>query len=109
MLAKNNRLRRSEIEEIKRGSKFVLQGKFFGLIFKKQAGKNGFALIISNKVAAKASERNRIKRLLFKAIEKSLLDKEGRFLFLAKKTSIAGNLETFTNDLLLLREKLVND
>lgn len=100
MLSKKNRLSRKEIEELKSQKNRVIQGRFFGLIFKKEAGKNAFALIISNKVVSGAVKRNRIRRLFFKSIEESFPYKEGKFLFLAKKTCLAASLPEFKEEMI---------
>lgn len=94
MLPKKNRLTRKEISALKTGKNRVFQGQLFGLVFEKpkdQTGINGekkYGLIISNKISKKATQRNKIKRLLYRAIKKGFFVKPGKFLFLAKKSSI---------------------
>lgn len=106
MLAKKNRLSRKEIEAIKGKKLPITQGKFFGLIFQPVAAEKKFAVIISSRVSKKAVERNRIKRQLFEAIRKTLLDQEGWFLFLAKKSSLGKSTQDFEKELLFFKEKL---
>lgn len=88
MLPKTKRLNRIEIEEIKRSQNKlkVLQGSYFGLVYQKNDSGGKFGVIISNKVLNKAVQRNKIKRLLYRAIEKKWMNKNGNFLFLAKKS-----------------------
>ena len=108
MLSKKNRLSRREIEELKAKKTGVLQGKFFGLVFKKQTRRKAFALIISNKVAPGAVKRNRIRRLFFKAVQESFPDKEGKFLFLAKKGCLTANLEEFRGEMLSFGNSIID-
>lgn len=108
MLSKKNRLGRREIEELKASKTGVLQGKFFGLIFQKQDKRKAFALIISNKVAPGAVKRNRIRRLFFKAVEESFPNKEGRFLFLAKKSCLISNLEEFKKEMVAFGNNIID-
>ena len=106
MLSKKFRLKREEIEGLKRERKNkILQGKFFGLIYQEGEGKK-FALILSNKLCHKATERNRIKRLFYRAIERKPFNKEGKFLFLAKRGSLESNLADFEKELTFLSSKL---
>lgn len=100
VLSKKNRLNRKEIDELKSQKNRVIQGKFFGLIFQKEAGENAFALIISNKVVPGAVKRNRVRRLFFRAIEESFPHKEGKFLFLAKKTCLAASLPELKGEMI---------
>lgn len=139
MLSKENRLSRIEIEELKAKKIVLLQGRFFGLIFQKQKGVSKFALIVSNKISNKATIRNKIKRLFFKAVENKLLrsklaqypvkagkfdslspnpplsdtasrnkffGKEGKFLFLAKKSCLPANLEDFEEEVESFKSRL---
>lgn len=108
MLSKKNRLGRREIEELKASKTGVLQGKFFGLIFQEQKGKKAFALIISNKIAPGAVRRNEIKRLFFKAVEENFPDKEGKFLFLAKKSCLISNLEEFKKEMVAFGNNIID-
>ena len=101
MLSKKNRLNRKEIDELKSQKNRIIQGKFFGLICQKAAGKNAFALIVSNKVVPGAVKRNKVRRLFFKAVEESFPHKEGKFLFLAKKSCLVASLPE-------LKEEMVN-
>lgn len=107
MLSKKFRLKREEIEDLKRNKKDkILQGKFFGLIYQEGEGKK-FALILSNKLCHKAIERNRIKRLFYRAIERRFFDKEGKFLFLAKRSCLNGDLAQFEKELTFLDSRLL--
>ena len=108
MLSKKNRLNRGEIEELKAKKTRVFQGKFFGLVFKKQTGRKAFALIISNKVAPGAVKRNRIRRLFFKAVQEGFPDKEGKFLFLAKKSCLVADLEDFKEEMRNFGNSIMN-
>lgn len=103
MLPKKNRLNRTEIEGLKSQKKNILQGKFFGLVFQKNTGEKKSALIVSKRIVSKATRRNKIKRLLFKAIEKNLFDIEGNFLFLAKKNCLNGKLEDFEEEMIFFK------
>lgn len=106
MLSKKNRLNRLEIERLKTKSNDILQGKIFGLIFQKSKGERKFGLIVSNKIASKASKRNEIKRLFFRAIHEKLFDQEGKFLFLAKKHCLVASLEEFEREMENFKSKL---
>jgi ribonuclease P protein component len=106
MLPRKHRLTRKEIVGLKGGKLRVIQGQFFGLIFQPQANERKFGLIISNKISPKAVERNRVKRMLFIAIEEKLLDKEGKFLFLAKKKSLTGTREDFLREVEGFKKRL---
>ncbi len=97
---------RREIEGLKGNNRRILQGKFFGLIFQKSAGENKFALIVSNKIAAKAFKRNKIKRLFFEAVRNGFLNEEGKYLFLAKKPSAEASLDDLKWELEEFRRKL---
>lgn len=101
MLKKESRLTRVEIQNLKSSSKQnkVLQGNFFGLVYQKTDQPGKFGLIISNKVVAKAVERNKIKRLLYSAIYNDLDSLKGLFLFLAKKNCVNGKLEEFEREM----------
>jgi len=87
MLPKKNRLGKKEINELKKDAR-IIQGQFFGLIFK-PGQESKFGLIISNNISKKATERNKTKRLLFGAVKKRLSLHKGSFLFLAKKNSLS--------------------
>lgn len=108
MLSKENRLSRREIEELKAKKTAILQGEFFGLIFQKQKGAKGFALIVSNKIASRAVKRNQIRRLFFRAIQGSLLNEEGKFLFLAKKSCLSASLGEFEEEMRNFRSRITN-
>lgn len=101
MLKKESRLSRVEIQTLKLSSKQnkVIQGKFFGLIYQKTNQPGKFGLIISNKVVAKAVERNKIKRLLYFAVNKNLSSSKGQFLFLAKRNCANASLEEFEKEM----------
>ena len=94
MLPKHQRLSREEIEEVKKKNKKILQGEFFGLVFQKEAtinSKQKFGVIVSNSISKKATVRNKIKRLLYLAIQTSPFISPGKYLFLAKRTSLGLN------------------
>lgn len=68
----------------------VLQGRFFGLAFYKtqNTGAPKVGLIVSNKISKKATERNRIKRVLRDVAASSIQDlPEVMLVFLAKKAA----------------------
>lgn len=101
MLPKTKRLNRIEIGEIKRNQNAlkVLQGSYFGLVYQKTDSDGKFGVIISNKVLNKAVQRNKVKRLLYKVIEKKWLDRKGNFLFLAKKNCSTCTLAGIENEI----------
>ncbi|PIS14876.1 hypothetical protein COT64_00315 [Candidatus Shapirobacteria bacterium CG09_land_8_20_14_0_10_39_12] len=103
MLPKKNRLNRTEIEGLKSQKRNILQGRFFGLVFQKNPREKKFALIISKKTVAKATGRNKIKRLLYKSIENNLFNIEGKFLFLAKKNCVTGKSEDFEKEMIFFK------
>ena len=109
MLKKEKRLSRSEINSLKSSSsqKKIIQGRFFGLIYQGNQLHGKFGLILSKKIASKATERNRIKRLLYCAIEDTLEKGKGYFLFLAKKCSVNGSEEEFKKELEIFKNKLI--
>jgi len=106
MLSKKNRLNRLELEQLKDRKKEIIQGRHLGLIYQKVSGEKKFALIISNKISKKATIRNKIKRLFYKALTKELSDFEGKFLFLAKKNCLMAKLEDFEKEIEEFRNKL---
>ncbi len=106
MLSKKYRLTRIEIEDLKRKKIPILQGKFFGLIFQKANQEKKFGIIISNKISKKATERNRIKRSFYSALEKTLFDLDGKFLFLVKKNCLYEGTEEIKNQLTEIRKCL---
>lgn len=108
MLSKKYRLCREEIESLKSKKSPILQGELFGLIFQKDDSNSKFALIISNKVAKKSTERNRIKRLFFQEIRKVLFEEKGKFLFLAKKRIITATQKDIGEDLFFIKEKIAS-
>lgn len=77
------------------------------MIYQKTDRLGKFGLIISNKVVAKAVERNRIKRLLYSAIGATLSFFNGRFLFLAKRNCGDGNLEEFKKETENFKRKII--
>lgn len=90
MLPEKNRLPlSSELERVK-GQGQVFQGKFFGLIVAPGKETPRFGFIISTKVAKKASQRNRAKRILREAVRGNLglLPRAVDGVFLAKKKII---------------------
>lgn len=105
MLPKKNRLTKKEIFLLKEKQYKVVQGEFFGLIFAPGLEKK-FGLIISAKIAKKAVERNRVKRLLYKVIESNFWDKPGFFLFLAKKSCLLADIEKLQREILSFKEKI---
>lgn len=98
MFPKKNRLTKKEIVELKEGKLKVIQGKYFGLVYLRKENEKKVGLILSGKISKKSVERNKIKRLLFRALEGSLFNRSGWFLFLAKKASIEGSLESFQKE-----------
>jgi len=106
VLPKKNRLSRQEIEEIKKRRLAIFQSKSFGLASWKQKGEKKFALIISAKIAKKATERNKVRRRFFRAIEESFWKTEGRFLFLAKKPILNMDVEDLKKEIEYLEEKI---
>jgi len=105
MLPKKNRLNKKEIAFLKEKQQKVLQGDFFGLIVSPSSEKK-FGLIISAKIAKKAVERNRVKRLLYRVIESNFWDKPGFFLFLAKKTCLLADSENLRKEVISFKEKI---
>lgn len=105
MLPKRFHLKREEIEDLKKKKGTVLQGKFFGLIYNEGKDRK-FALILSNKLCRKATERNRIKRLFYRAVEQKPFSREGKFLFLAKRSCLDGDLVQFEKELMFLDSRL---
>jgi ribonuclease P protein component len=101
MLAKNRRLDRAEVTLLKDSSRKnrLIQGSFFGLVFQENNKESKFGVIISNKISSKAVERNRIKRLLYQAVKEKMMGKTGYFLFLAKKSCLGANLESFKKEM----------
>ena len=101
MLTKKKRLNRQEIKLLKDPSRKnkIIQGSFFGLIFQENSQKSKFGVIVSNKISGKAVERNRIKRLLYQAVKDKMADKTGHFLFLAKRSCLGADLESFKKEL----------
>lgn len=106
MLARKYRLSRKEIVELKERKPQIIQGSYFGLIYQPQPGEKKFAAIVSTKISRKATERNRIKRMLFSVVGEVLFDREGKFLFLAKKKSLEGTREDFLKEAEDFRKKL---
>jgi len=106
MLSRKYRLPRGEIEKLKSQKGRILQGNLFGLLFQKDSGESKFALIVSNKVVEKSTERNRIKRLFYQAVEKELLGINGKFLFLAKKKITTATPESLRTELLFFKKKV---
>lgn len=106
MLPKINRLTRKEIFVLKKEKPKILQGKFFGLSYLPKKDEQKFGLIISTKIAKKATQRNKIKRLLFLAIEKNLLSKKGWFLFLAKKPCAKADFPSLAEETAFFNEHL---
>jgi ribonuclease P protein component len=92
MLPKKKRLDlKREFFQIKRNGKLI-KGRFFNFLFQKQQPSGdfqsqAFAFVISKKIDKRASERNKIKRLLSEAVRSFLpqvkLGVKG--VFLAKK------------------------
>lgn len=105
MLSKKFRLNRKEIENLKRKKGILVQGDLFGLAYERSFEVK-FSIIISNKVCPKATERNRIKRLFYKAVEKNLSDLKGHFLFLAKRKAIEASSEDFGKEIVKFKELL---
>ena len=69
------------------------------MVFQPYPNEQKFGLIISNKISKKAVERNRVKRLLMAVVKEEFGGKEGKFLFLAKKSSLAGTREDFIKEM----------
>ena len=101
MLAKKKRLNRQEINLLKDPSRKnkIIQGSFFGLVFQENNKESKFGVIVSNKISSKAVERNRVKRLLYQAVKDKMADKTGLFLFLAKRSCLGADLESFKKEL----------
>lgn len=108
MLPKTKRLGRREIEEIKKNQKalIALQGACFGLVFQKNDQLGKFGVIISNKVLGKATQRNKVKRLLYRVIEKKWITRKGSFLFLAKKNCSTCTLLNLEEELTIFEKRL---
>ena len=106
MLPKLNRLTRQEVEEIKKGQKVIIQGRYFGLIYQPKIGVAKFGVIVSNHISKKAVLRNRVKRLLYRSLGKHLITSEGFFLFLAKRPSLEMSLPQAEEEILFFKNKL---
>ena len=108
MLSKKNLLKRVEIRDLTSQKINPIQGQYFGLIYFPSTEASKFAVIISKKIASKAVERNRIKRLLYRAIGNKLIERKGMFLFLAKKNCVNGKLEEFERDMENFQLKVIS-
>ena len=106
MLSKKFRLNRYEIKDLKSRKYKIFHSNTFSLVYKETPDNAKIGVIVSIKVAGKAVERNRIRRLFYKASE-SLLDKKGNFLFLANKMSINASLEEIIKETEELSSKIV--
>lgn len=106
MLSKKFRLNRYEIKELKSRKYKIFHSHTFSLVYKETPDNTKIGVIVSIKIAEKAVERNRIKRLFYKAAE-DLLDKKGNFLFLTNKTSANVSLEDIKKEIDELSSKIV--
>lgn len=97
MLPKKNRLTRKEINLLKSRKNQIFQGKFFGIIYK-DSDDFKVGVIISNKVVAKAVDRNKVKRSLYLAIESKITIKKGQILFLAKRNCLEAKKDDFEKE-----------
>jgi len=101
MLAKKFRVSSKRIEEVKKKGKLI-QGDFFGVVFMKNNKENSrFSFVISKKISKKAVERNRIKRVLIKAIKTNLekVPPGFDFVFLVKRKILNKEEKDIVSDL----------
>ena len=103
-----DRLTRAELAEVSEGKTRRLHGSFFSLAATPLAeGANSkFTCAVSVKVARKAVERNRIKRLCREAA-RSAIKKDGHhaYVFYAKREARIASLAHITRDITFLLEK----
>lgn len=103
MLPRKHRLSLRKNFQAKNLEERLIQGKYFGLKIIKQEARTEprFAIIVSSKIAKKATQRNRIKRLLREAIRSILKDiKKGHnAVILTKKQAATANLSELKSSL----------
>lgn len=91
MLAAAYRLPTLQIEKVKKKGRMI-QRKAFGICLYKRDDTeiSRFGFIVSTRISKRATERNRIKRILREAIQSMLFDIKSSFdiLFLAKKVLV---------------------
>jgi ribonuclease P protein component len=108
MLPSKHRLAlRKELKRVQTSGR-LFQGKFFSLL---TAGNkldySRFGLIVSAKVAKKAVDRNRVRRLLIESIREFLLEVKPGFdvVFLTKKAIVSQKLPVIKKEVSLLFKK----
>lgn len=111
MLPKINRLiRADDFEKVKKEGNLV-RGSFFLLSFLRNSlSFSRFGIVVSKNVSKKATERNRIKRMIRETIRQIMPSiREGfDFVIIARK-SIVGGKERLSKELEFLFEKIAKD
>lgn len=101
MLPKENRLKkRKDFENATKTGK-ILQSSLFGVAFVvKEVGPTRFGIVVSTKISKKASERNKVKRLLRDTIRERLSRASPGFdvVFLVKKKILVAKRETIEKE-----------
>lgn len=100
MLPRKHRLPRFELVRVKNQGRLI-PGKLFSLLkTSNQVGASRFGFIVSKKISKKAVERNRIRRLLFEAVQAVLprIKEKADFVFLVKKAILDQPLEVIKKE-----------
>jgi len=100
---------KTELKRLKKNGQ-IFQGKFFGLLLAKQEDQKQnprFAMIVSNKVAKKAVDRNQIRRWVSEALRSFLPQIKNPMdgVFLVKKTALGTDYQQIKKEIELLFKK----
>ncbi|MFA6250917.1 MAG: ribonuclease P protein component [Candidatus Shapirobacteria bacterium] len=110
MLKKKNRLRKKkDFEKIKRLGEWIRTPIFGALWLKEMAEEMKFGMVVSKKVSKKATERNKIKRILARLIknkEDCWKDQKGMVLILVRQSILNKSYDEISKEVEKVWERI---
>jgi len=100
MISKNNKLSKKDFDIFSEVKKKKVSNNLFSLLYnKKQDTQTKISVIISKKTIKKATDRNRIKRIVFGVLKPLIAQKRGFLVVIYPKKEAISNQKTFKKEL----------
>ena len=107
MIKKESRLSKGEIEYLKRKGEKTESELFIARHGENQEKKSKYCVIISKKLAAKAVDRNKLRRQIYEAIRQNEIESSGKMIALIpKKVVLEKNYQEIEEDIIKILKNL---